>query len=212
MLAPERQELPLRPVAQPRLLPTLLHVAVLGASARGEEGSTRRRVYAAVSETPGLHQRDLARRLELSAASIEHHLRHLVRAGLLARQRDGGFVRYYVAVHGVAASEGAVGAADKVRLAILRHARPLEAVARLLQHEEGLRMGDLAQEMGISPGTLTYQVGKLEKAGIVVREARGNERWVQLADRAATVELLLSYQPPADLVAGFEDLWSDVGF
>ncbi len=205
MLASER----LRPA---RLAPTLLHVAVLGASARGEEGSTRRRVYAAVADTPGLHQRELARALDLGAASVEHHLRHLIRAGLLTRQRDGGFVRYYVAVHGVAASEGVVGAADKAKLAVLRHARPLEAVARLLQHEEGLRMGDLAEAMGISPGTLTYQVKKLEKADLVEREARGNERWVKLRDRPATIELLLSYQPPADLVAGFEDLWGDVGF
>ncbi len=196
---------------RPRFHPTLLHVAVLGASARGKEGSTRRRVYAAVQQTPGLHQRDLARRLDISAASAEHHLRHLVRAGLLNRQKDGGFVRYYVAVHAPGPTEGVVGTADKARLAALRHARPLEAIARLLQHEQGLRMGDLAAEMGISAGTLTYQVKKLEKVGLVQREARGNERWVQLCDRPATVELLLSYQPPADLVAGFEDLWDDVG-
>ncbi|MGB0652994.1 MAG: winged helix-turn-helix transcriptional regulator [Thermoplasmatota archaeon] len=189
---------------------SLLHLAVLGGPP-GQEGSTRRRVYDLLQEHPGLHQRDVARRLDLAPAAAEHHLRHLVRSGLLGREEEAGFVRYYVRATVSERHPGAVPAADRAKLGLLRQARPLQLVANLVQAEGPVPMGELATAMGISAGTLTYQVKKLEKVGLVERRRDGNARLLALRDRDATVALLLAYEPPADLVAGFEGLWADVG-
>lgn len=190
--------------------PTLFHLALLLA-APGEEGSRRRRVFALIERYPGLHQREIARRLETTPHAAEHHLRHLVRSGLVARQEEGGYVRYYVRVHAPDARPKSVGTEDRRRLAVLRQARPLQVVAHLLTRDQ-MAMGELAQAVGLSPGTLTHHVAKLEKAGIVARVVQGRQRFARLVDRDDTVRLLLAHEPPADLVAGFEEIWDEVGF
>lgn len=191
--------------------PSWLHVAILGVAATGEAGTTRRRVYALVQRHPALHQGDIARRLDIAEGTAEHHLRHLVRAGLLNRQRQGGHVRYWVTVQGPVVPEGAVRPDDRPKLGVLRKARPLQVVANLLT-DGPLSMGVLAERLGLSPGTLTHHVDALEEAGVVRRRTEGRQRIVDLVDRDDTVRILLAYEPPADLVAGFQDLWDEVGF
>lgn len=194
-----------------RVAPTFLHAAVLMVDAASPDGSNRRRVYDLVARHPGLHQRDIARRLDLHPNNAAHHLRHLARAGLLSAQREGGYLRYYVRVQGTTATAGAVGHHERQQLGILRQVRALEIVARLLT-EGPVRMGALAETLRISPATLTHHADRLEEAGIVQREQEGRTRILRLADREATIRLLLAHEPPADLVAGFQNLWEEVGF
>lgn len=173
--------------------------------ASGPDGSTRRRVYACVQAHPGLHQREVARVLDLSPSHAEHHLRHLVRAGLVTAQPDGRYVRYFVAT----TIEGGVPAEDKRVLALLRQRRPLEIVARLVQGPQQAQ--DLASDIGLGVATLGYHVKKLEAAGLVKKRRDGAQNWLALANRDDVLATLLAYEPPRDLVAGFEDLWDDVG-
>lgn len=191
--------------------PSLLHVAIL-ALAAGEDASTRRRVYALVQEHPGLHQREIARRLDLRPSHAEYHLRQLTKAGLLKAEAKGGYTRYFVTVEPTRpVPEGAVPPADRSWVALLREARPLEICAHLLQ-EEPMEMGPLADRMGIATSTLSYHVDKLEEEGIVDRFREGNQRYLGLADRERLIRVLLQHEPPDDLVAGFEELWDDIGF
>lgn len=193
------------------LRPRLLHVAVLALTGDGPEGGTRRRIYALVQRHPGLHQRDIARRLGVAEGTADHHLRHLLRAGLLQRVVEAGHVRFYVTVQGTVVPEGTVRPEDRSRLGVLRKTRPLEIVARLLM-EGPLSMGLMAERMGVSGGTLTHHVDRLQSVGLVVRRQHGRERVLDLVDRDDLVRLLLAYEPPKDLVAGFQDLWEEIGF
>lgn len=186
----------------------LLQAGVLWLAAPGKEGSTRRRVFDKVVHHPGLHQRAIAAALEIHRNLAEHHLRHLERAGLVQRRREGGRVRYFPTV--VPETDTLVDARHRDALGLLRQARPLQLVAVLLA-EGALPMGDLAHRVGLSPGTLTYHVKRLEEADVVMRRQEARQRIVDLVDRDATIAFLLQYEPPADLVAGFEDLWQDVG-
>lgn len=188
----------------------MLHLAVLTMGA-GPEGSTRRRIYELVERYPGLHQREIARQLGLRPSHAEHHLRRLLKAGLLREVEADGYVRYFprVAAPGPAAAN-AIGAAEARWLALLRQPRPLQIVGILL-HADGLPLTELAARTKISAGTLTYQVDKLEEAGIVARVKDGRLTRARLTDRERLVALLLDHEPPEDLVAGFESLWDDVG-
>lgn len=185
----------------------LLEFSVLALTGQEPEGRTRRRVYDLIGKHPGLHQRELARQLGLRPSHAEHHLRHLERSGLIHRQPDARFVRYYQSVS--APGQEGVGRADKRVLALLRQARPLEIVARLLQ--DAMQMQDLAAAMNISSATLSYHGKRLEAANLVKRWREGNQWWIGLGDREQVIGVLLAYEPPTGLVAGFEDLWNDVG-
>lgn len=182
----------------------LLEFGVLGL-ASGPDGTTRRRVYGCIQDHPGLHQREIARVLELTPSHAEHHVRHLLRAGLITAQEDGHYVRYYVST----TIEGGIPAQDKKILALLRQRRPLEIVSHLVMDAQQAQ--DLAAAMNLSVATLGYHLKKLERAGLISRWREGPQNWIGLADRDNTLATLLAYEPPRDLVAGFEDLWDDVG-
>lgn len=191
-----------------RLFDVALALLLVGA---GEEGTLRRRAYELVAQTPGLHQREIARRLDVRPSHAEHHLRSLAKAGLLREERAGGYLRYFARVSAPGQTGPRVpGAADARKLALLRQPRPLHVVALLL-HDDALPLGRLAQEVGVAPGTLTYHLDKLEEAGIVHRIQHGAARSARLIDRDATLRMLLDYEAPDDLVAGFEDLFEDLG-
>jgi DNA-binding transcriptional ArsR family regulator len=169
-------------------------------------------VYDLVDEVPGLHQREIARRLDLGASHAEYHLHQLAKAGLLKAEEKGGYKRYFVAVEPTRpVPEGAVAREDRPWVGVLRQERPLEVVAHLLQ-EGPTQMSPLADRVGIATSTLSHHVDKLEDAGIVERYREGNQRYVRLTDRERLVRVLLQHEPPADLVDGFEDLWDDIGF
>jgi predicted transcriptional regulator len=188
----------------------LLHIAAL-ALAAGEEPSTRMRVFQQVQQHPGLHQRDIARRLDMRPGHAEYHLRQLEKTGLLRTEKSGGYKRYYLTVEPLnGPQDDHVPPADRAWLAVLREARPLELVAQLLQ-ESPLTIGEVANRMDLAVSTTSYHVTKLEKAGILQRHREGNQRFVSLSDRERLIQVLLRYEPPDDLVEGFEDLWDDIG-
>lgn len=54
-----------------------------------------RTILDAVRETPGIIQRDLGRRLGLTAGTIAWHVERLSAAGLVVKEQDGRVVRYY---------------------------------------------------------------------------------------------------------------------
>ena len=61
-------------------------------------------------------------------------------------------------------------------LAALGHDARL-AIFRLLVKagEEGLRVGDIGQHLGLAPSTLAHHLSALTVAGLVVQERRGRE-------------------------------------
>jgi len=191
--------------------PRLIDLAIL-AMAAGDDASTRRRIYECVNEHPGLHQREIARQLDLDASHAEYHLYHLAKAGILRTEETDGYKRYFVALDpNEAVPEGAVQPEDRPWLGLFRQKRPLEIVAHLLQ-EGPSQMGPIADSMDIAKSTLSYHVDKLQDEDAVERVRDGNQRYLQLTDRERTIRLLVQHEPPDDLVAGFQDLWEDVGF
>ncbi len=205
-------------MALPRISPrpdTLLELVVLflpSAKRSPQEDGTRVKVFQVVKSFPGLHQREIARQLELRASHAEHHLRYLERTGLVSVIEDGVYRRYYARTSAdTGLQKDVVGAVDKRVLAILRQKVPLAIVGVLLK-EGPTRLGDLAQAVRVSPGTLTYQMKKLDAAGLVEVEQDGRFKIARLVQADATATLLLQYAPTDDLVEGFEDLWSDLGF
>ncbi|MEX2718946.1 MAG: winged helix-turn-helix transcriptional regulator [Candidatus Sigynarchaeota archaeon] len=58
--------------------------------------STRESIFALIASNPGIHFRDICRRLNKEIGVIQYHLRVLERFNLVTSERDGRFTRFFV--------------------------------------------------------------------------------------------------------------------
>ncbi|HKZ64272.1 MAG TPA: helix-turn-helix domain-containing protein [Thermoplasmata archaeon] len=164
---------------------------------------SRRRMYELVAGTPGLHLRDIARRLGVDVRTADYHVRQLAKHGLVSAIEEAGFVRLYPRTANGRRAE-IVDARDKPLLSILRRPVPL-SVALVLLTRERVTHGELASEAGVAPPTLSYHLSRMERLGMVSRDASK----IALREPERIARLLYAYRPTPDLIDRFLDLWED---
>ncbi len=136
----------------------------------------RRRIHDEVSRTPGIHLRELNRRVGGGWGAFRVHLRLL---------RDAGYVRFtrhgkYATVH-ASAAPAAVSAADPVLPNPLTRA----TFAALPPDGAPLDLRDLRDRVGISRQLLNYHVRRLEVEGLAVIDGPPGRRWIARRPPAA---------------------------
>lgn len=57
---------------------------------------TRREIYNFVLDHPGLHMREIARKLNIPTSTLVYHLRYLEKKGLIVSKNDHRYARYFV--------------------------------------------------------------------------------------------------------------------
>ncbi len=60
------------------------------------ELETRKELYELIRDSPGIHLRELERRLDLVVGSLQYHLHYLEKNNLISRFKDEEYVRYFV--------------------------------------------------------------------------------------------------------------------
>src|SRR5450759_93938 len=60
------------------------------------ELETRRRIYEQIKKSPGIHFRELERRLEMVVGNLQYHLQHLEKRNLIRALNNEDYVRYFV--------------------------------------------------------------------------------------------------------------------
>lgn len=163
----------------------------------------RRAILDLVQSFPGLHLSEIARRLDLSPMLAEYHLRVLEQHDFVSSIEEDHYRRYYAKVEHGGLRVDALGAQEKRLLALLRHPVRLHVLIYLAANERG-RNKDIAKELGLSRPATSYQLARLLKAGVVVKD---EEELYRLVDAATITRLLMTYKPPPDLVERFRGLW-----
>lgn len=158
----------------------------------------RRRVLGAIAQYPGLHVREIARQLGTSLALVEYHLGLLERAGLVEVQRDDRYARAY------AQQTSGPNAEERGILALLRERLPLQVTLHLLDRDEPVKHGEIAQTLALGKSKLSFHLRKLEAAGVVQRTPEG--AFTLVAPRRIE-RLLWTYKPTPDLREEFAKAW-----
>ena len=105
----------------------------------------RKRVYNLIKRSPGLHFRELKRRLKLATGQLQYHLSQLQEAHLVRAEKDGRFTRYY-AIRGEQ-----LGESEKT-LSLLRQ----DSVRRIVLFLQGRRFANnlaISNAIELSPST-----------------------------------------------------------
>jgi len=167
------------------------------------ELKTRQRAYDLIASCPGLHLREIARRLDIDVRTAVHHLRQLEKRGLATGIEDGGFRRFFPRTADERRAE-VVDARDKPFLGFLRTRVPLY-VSLVLLTRGAAAHAQLAEDAGVSPSTLSYHLGRMGRAGLVVRQ----DGKYAMREPERIARLLDAHRPTQDLLDRFVDLWAD---
>jgi len=60
------------------------------------ELEARRKIYDFITKSPGMHVREISRRLEIPFTTLQYHLRFLEKRELVKAKEDGKYTRYFV--------------------------------------------------------------------------------------------------------------------
>ena len=148
---------------------------------------SRRDIYRAIDGAPGVHVRELQRRLDYAKGTVQYHLRWLADHDLVESETDGEYTRYYPARE--------LAPEDKRTLSALRRRYSREVLAHLAA-DGPLTTTDLAERVGKSQSTVSWHLSRLLDAGVVAkrRDERGRVTLV-LENPDETAALLGTVDP-----------------
>jgi len=164
----------------------------------------RREIYNLVLKYPGLHLREISRRMYIPFSTLKYHLDYLEKHEILHGKSDGRYIRYYV--------EYKVGRREKQILNLLRLDTPRNIILYLLIHLYSSQI-DISGSLGKHPTTIEFHLKKLlemdiitpveVKDGKVYREIKpkvvecspvGKEKIYVLKDPQVIYDLLITYK------------------
>jgi DNA-binding MarR family transcriptional regulator len=145
----------------------------------------RRRIATFVAESPGLHMRELAARLDMPVSTLEYHCYQLVKHGHLVTRESAGFKAFYP-------GEG-MDRRDKDILYLVRHDAPRRICSHLLLNP-GATPKDLRDIIGVTGPTLSFHLNKLRKAELVREEPDGRTKRLYVLDPERVANVLVTYR------------------
>lgn len=170
--------------------------------APGLDVEMRRRILTLIIRYPGLHLREIQRRVASSVHLVEHHLNVLERLALVVSQEERGYRRFFPAQ----GKRAPLDARDRVWLGLLRQSVPLGIALHLLDKETALH-GELAAIVPVTKSTLSYHLKGMEQASLITRDPT---KAIRLADPQRVLGILRAYHPTPDLIASWGDMWASI--
>jgi predicted transcriptional regulator len=165
-----------------------------------EDPITRDRVLSVIKETPGIHFREIARRLDLPMGAVEYHIHQLLKRDLIVARSEGRYKRYY--------AEGRHGSEEKRLLSYLRKTVPRSILISLML-KPGSRHRDMKEALSLTGSTLTFHLQRLVTDGVVIEKDDGGTKRFYVADPKGISASLIKYKSSFmdDLVESFADTW-----
>jgi predicted transcriptional regulator len=148
------------------------------------EHERRGKIYEFIKKNPGLHFRELQRRLKVPLASLEYHLDYMVRKKVLLRESEGHYTRYYVE---------RLDAEDKKILRSLRQRRLREIVLIILQ-EDKTKYRDLLEVLKVPSSTLSFYLKYLCDRNIIGRRKIGYENFYFIKEKERVTKVLTTHK------------------
>jgi predicted transcriptional regulator len=148
------------------------------------ENSRRKKIYNFVRKNPGVHLREIQRRLSMPLSSLEHHINYMMRKGVIYKEREGHYTRYFA---------GHFTKEERKVISALRHENLRKIVAIVLEQKE-VKSQDLMEYLDISCSTLSYYIKYLMEHFILRRQKIGYDNIYSIADQRVE-KILIMYEP-----------------
>ncbi len=168
------------------------------------ELKTRRKVYELIRKSPGIHFRELERRLGMAVGNLQYHLQYLEEKDLIKSEQDGKYTRYFPREH-------PLGKIDREILSSLRRRASRHILIYLLRNPNASNI-DISKNVHLSPSTVSWHLNKLVEKEIVDRRREGRRTFFRVKDPERVARLLIMFKESFldKLVEGFVETWEYV--
>jgi len=156
------------------------------------ELETRRQIYNVILKNPGLHLRELSRRIYISYGNFIHHLNFLTKQDFIVTKSDRRYTRYYVSKK--------VGREEKELLNILRQDIPRKIVLLLLSFGPPEHYKDYPDHSEHDPSLHTNLHSKKELAVLSKYWGSPYEELFNLKKHRTTIDFHLKKLVDANIV------------
>lgn len=161
-----------------------------------------------IQRYPGVHLREIRRRLNIPIGTLDYHLYRMGKEGLISVRFQGGYKCCYPGTSEV--EKAPIPASEQLLLALLRQPVP-RALLLHLYLEGPTSPAALVHSIGTTAPNLSYFLNRLEATGVLVRAGSGSTRVVRLIEPAAVHAVLLKYPPlPETVVDRFLKAWGEL--
>ena len=163
--------------------------------------SPRDRIYSTIGKNPGLHFREIQRRVEIATGALQYHLDYLKKKHLVYEEKEGKFSRFYVhQEHKI----------NEKLMNLLRQDQVRQIVLFLLTKKRAT-IKTIVKEMNISTSTTKFHLQKLLDAGVVLNKVQNGKTFYSIKEREPIMELLIVYKKSFmdSLVDSFVEIWEE---
>jgi predicted transcriptional regulator len=163
---------------------------------------TRREIFDLISNFPGLHFREILRRIDISSGNLNYQLNHMLKHEILVSIQDGNLKRYFVM--------GKVKGKEKRILACLRNELERGLVLFLLLNPNS-QFNEISDNFDLAASKLAYHLNKLVEKDIVKKEKEGRTTSYKVVDEETIANVLISYRPSFldGIVEKFIEAWRE---
>ncbi len=161
---------------------------------------TRRELFELISNFPGLHFREILRRLDISSGNLNYQLNYMVKHEIFVAISDGNLRRYYIV--------GKIKGTEKRILACLRN-ETLRGLVLYLLLNPNSKFNEISDKFDLAPSKLAYHLNKLVEKEIVEKEKKGRTTIYRVVDEEAVANVLITYRPSFldNIVENFIEAW-----
>ena len=163
--------------------------------------SPRDRIFSTIIQNPGLHFREIQRRVDIATGALQYHVDYLKKKHLIYEKKEGKFSRFY------AHQEEKI---DEKLMNLLRQDQVRQIVLFLLTKRRAT-IKTIVNEMNISASTTKFHLKKLLDREVVIEKEQQGKTFYSLKEKEPIMVLLINYKESFldALVDSFVDIWEE---
>lgn len=162
----------------------------------------RRKIYDTIKENPGLHFRELQRRVDIATGALQYHLDYLGKKHLVKTEREAKFLRYYLVREKF----------DDTKLMSLLRQESIRKIVVFLMQKRAVMLETISANAGLSPSTVSWHLDKLSESQIIEKSRRGRKIFFKVVDKEKVGKMLVDYKESFldEIVDNFVEVWEEM--